>query len=1158
MAEEVNVALSSPLMNSSTDHLHQSLRLLVRKIRAQLEVLTKKNKLKEEENDLLRNELSSLKDQLPNLQSIITTKTAMESTLNDQITELSTKCKKESQRHATIESELLKQLNALRQEKEDTITTHQTQTEQLIKDHEQILKTEKQNFDNLQHQKLSVDTKLQEIMQSNDLLHSKLKELQSKHQDMALTNTEKNELETRMEQLKTENIDYLSTIQQLKNRITDKDQEIHDIGMSLISMQNDLDCLQSQSQSKNQIVNEYQSKLKQSEMDLDRYQTQYKQLQETVHKLMDIATDMGNDSFWGAIESDTPQESTINEDNTENDDVLVMETVAHPFAGSPPSNIMIDATDTEHHKRLQWMKLLPKRVTDLQKQLREAHNQWIQEKETTAQVTTYWKTKLKELNIKNSDLCQRMEDLERMVDQLSSHNDRLIKENDALKAEMHNAKFTSSAHEIYLQMKTKEETEKTIELQQELDVLQDELLRKSAVIAKLEKSNMITKQSMMEQKKLHQTEMLQLTNKLNLLTQLSQEEIQQTFHLTIQELQSILDQHDVIPTDMDAQDMNHILDEKNGDNDMDSQHLLSPKIGVPHITDSDVGDNDDAEIIEAEDKLASYFARHKQRQLMMSKDQEKKQSTSVEPIEEANEEADGEEVVQPQIVEIVDDDVEDEDENILTPPLQEEIPYIVFDDTSLMAIDPAMANPDVSVSNVEVSNCSTRGNSTRGDQSPNSAKIDEPPTKADDDDDIDAQVVNLDDDDKKSDANEQELEDTAQIIVDTMDCNDDTKNEDDADNAQPFTAQTEEKADEEVRILHSLQTYLSGSTTNTLTSPQPFQQRARSLGSVATTVDDLQSVDQSMLAHDGSRDGSVVPSQSGVYMYGDEPDEELITAEIETNSNVPPLPNPSEYVKTPEVTGTDTIHSLELHDHSVDDIHHEAHQIIDQLHENLKDLQAAESKVPTIVQEQEAMDNQITNDDILGPLIERQQNHSHDSHDHEKNRKILNAAKAKWSKKVEEMIANTDAWFINEDGDIVLIYPEADNIEQNKETKHKSGDEVAGNDIENDNNQMQNDNDNASQERTIEIIEQELERKVEDINCENKILDNVENKMENEVIINENENEDVDKDQIEGNDVVESNLNDSVNANDVNTNNEDTTNHNVQKSENFFNSFRIF
>ena len=67
--------------------------------------------------------------------------------------------------------------------------------------------------------------------------------------------------------------------------------------------------------------------------------------------------------------------------------------------------------------------------------------------------------------------------MELRLDTLTAHNDNLLKENDSLKAEMHNNKFTSSAHEIFLQMKTKEETEKTIELQQNY-VLQDDYVVK--------------------------------------------------------------------------------------------------------------------------------------------------------------------------------------------------------------------------------------------------------------------------------------------------------------------------------------------------------------------------------------------------------------------------------------------------------------------------------------------------------------------------------------------------------------------------------------------------------------------------------------------------------------------------------------------------------
>ena len=85
--------------------------------------------------------------------------------------------------------------------------------------------------------------------------------------------------------------------------------------------------------------------------------------------------------------------------------------------------------------------------------------------------------------------------------------------------------------------------------------------------------------------------MLQLTNKLHLLTQLSQEEIQQTFHVTIQELQSILDQSAItsnqnVNINVNINDDDHDDDTKKNTNitDQEMDHLLSPKIyPKPHM-----------------------------------------------------------------------------------------------------------------------------------------------------------------------------------------------------------------------------------------------------------------------------------------------------------------------------------------------------------------------------------------------------------------------------------------------------------------------------------------------------------------------------------------------------------------------------------------------
>ena len=192
---------------------------------------------------------------------------------------------------------------------------------------------------------------------------------------------------------------------------------------------------------------------------------------------------------------------------------------------------------------------------------------------------------------------------------------------------------------------------------------------------------------------------------------------------------------------------------------------------------------------------------------------------------------------------------------------------------------------------------------------------------------------------------------------------------------------------------------------NTL-SPGPLQlpTRQRSMGSIlstTTTIDDVMSIDQSMLAHDGSRDGSVVPEQQINEMFPDD-NEEIITASASTtNINIFPLPPtnnnaiPEEYNPTPDAQredGATTIHSVVSHDISVDDIHHEAHQIINDLQQNIKEITVIDQNVrrnalPTIIQETDVgmEDNlpSISNSAILQPLIARNTGHSHgDGHDH--------------------------------------------------------------------------------------------------------------------------------------------------------------------------------
>merc|ERR1712190_14904 len=77
------------------------------------------------------------------------------------------------------------------------------------------------------------------------------------------------------------------------------------------------------------------------------------------------------------------------------------------------------------------------------------------------------------------------------------------------------------------------------------------------------------------------------------------------------------------------------------------------------------------------------------------------------------------------------------------------------------------------------------------------------------------------------------------------------------------------------------------------------------------------------------------------------------------------------------------------------------------------------------------------NANVLEPLILRQSEaHKHSEEEKERQREIMKNAKNKWSQKVEQMIAETDEWFINEDGDIVLIYPQPEN-ENDEERKEE-------------------------------------------------------------------------------------------------------------------------
>merc|ERR1712129_167044 len=239
------------------------------------------------------------------------------------------------------------------------------------------------------------------------------------------------------------------------------------------------------------------------------------------------------------------------------------------------------------------------------------------------------------------------------------------------------------------------------------------------------------------------------------------------------------------------------------------------------------------------------------------------------------------------------------------------------------------------------------------------------------------------------------------------------------------------------------------------------------------TVDDGLSVDQSVLAHDGSRDGSVVPNEGSVDQLNDE---------IATNEDVKRM-----------------LTSNQSMDHSVDLIHNEAHQIIDELHANLKELK--DEDLP------------MTNNEVLPTVIEK-----------EKQRQIDEIMD-----KTKHLFAETDEWFINEDGDIVLIYPQP----------NEDADAIG---------------DNDDKELLTEMNE-DVEVKVDDDNKTNLYLENAVQK--DKEIVNEINDKNVEQnDQIEKEDEKAP----LVEQNDDGGNGQETDVNDIEqhKTETFFNSFRIF
>merc|ERR1712129_443889 len=60
----------------------------------------------------------------------------------------------------------------------------------------------------------------------------------------------------------------------------------------------------------------------------------------------------------------------------------------------------------------------------------------------------------------------------------------------------------------------------------------------------------------------------------------------------------------------------------------------------------------------------------------------------------------------------------------------------------------------------------------------------------------------------------------------------------------------------------------------------------------------------------------------------------------------------------------------------------------------------------------------------------------------QREREMLLRAKEKYTPQIKEMIATSDSWFINEDGDIVMIYPDGDGDADGDDAKEAQAHEV--------------------------------------------------------------------------------------------------------------------
>lgn len=172
-------------------------------------------------------------------------------------------------------------------------------------------------------------------------------------------------------------------------------------------------------------------------------------------------------------------------------------------------------------------------INELKEKLKETETKIWNEKDDILEENHYWKLRSEQLENSVIVLKRKMEDLDKMVDDVNTMNDELTKENDLLKTEVQNLSQTTTAHGIFLEMKQKENNQKTNEKQKEINRLQNELNKKDETYLNLSKEYTNLKDKFDEIEEIHNREKGLYQNTLKNITQLSQQEIQQTLKLII-------------------------------------------------------------------------------------------------------------------------------------------------------------------------------------------------------------------------------------------------------------------------------------------------------------------------------------------------------------------------------------------------------------------------------------------------------------------------------------------------------------------------------------------------------------------------------------------------------------------------------------------------